>query len=85
MFDFIIDFETMGSGEKAAVIDLAVIAFDPNPEVVETFDELVSRGIKIKFDLKSQKGHRLFTKSTIEWWKNQSPEARKILRHQMKM
>lgn len=77
MFDFIIDFETMGSGEKAAVIDLAVIAFDPNPEVVETFDELVSRGIKIKFDLKSQKGHRLFTKSTIEWWKNQSPEARK--------
>ncbi|MFP9058779.1 3'-5' exoribonuclease domain-containing protein, partial [Enterococcus faecalis] len=69
--------ETMGSGEKAAVIDLAVIAFDPNPEVVETFDELVSRGIKIKFDLKSQKGHRLFTKSTIEWWKNQSPEARK--------
>ncbi|ENR5525625.1 exonuclease, partial [Escherichia coli] len=43
MFDFIIDFETMGSGEKAAVIDLAVIAFDPNPEVVETFDELVSR------------------------------------------
>ena len=31
MFDFIIDFETMGSGEKAAVIDLAVIAFDPMP------------------------------------------------------
>lgn len=77
MVDFIIDFETMGTGEKAAVIDLAVIAFNHDPEVIESFDELVSRGLKIKFDLKSQQGKRLFTKSTIEWWKSQSAEAKK--------
>lgn len=53
MFDFIIDFEIMGSGEKVVVIDLVVIVFDFNLEVVEIFDELVLCGIKIKFDLKS--------------------------------
>ena len=74
--DFIIDYETFGNVSNTAVIDVAAVVFDPNPEVIETFDELVSRGMKLKFDLKAQKGVRLFGASTIEWWKKQSAEAR---------
>ena len=74
--DFIIDFETFGNVSSSSVIDLALITFDSDPEVLESFDELVKRGHRIKFDLKSQKGHRLFGKSTLEWWKKQSAEAR---------
>lgn len=77
--DFLFDLETFGSTSRAAVIDLSAIPFDPNPAVLETFDELVSRGRRFKFDLKSQKGKRLFSKGTIEWWKTQSAEARKNL------
>ena len=74
--DFIIDWETFSNVPKSAVIDCAAVVFDPNPEVIETFDELVNRGIKLKFNLKAQKGVRLFGASTIEWWKKQSAEAR---------
>jgi hypothetical protein len=74
--DFIIDWETFGNVSSSAVIDVAAVVFDPNPEVVETFDELVNRGMKLKFNLKAQKGFRLFGASTIEWWKKQSAEAR---------
>ncbi|AWD92192.1 exonuclease [Enterobacteria phage vB_EcoM_IME341] len=79
MKDIIIDFETFATTQNAAVIDLAVIAYDPNPEVVETFEELTQRGLRIKFDLASQRDRRLFSKSTLQWWKEQGPEARKNL------
>ncbi|AFU63964.1 exonuclease A [Salmonella phage STML-198] len=74
--DFIIDWETFGNVSRSAVIDCAVVIFDPNPEVIETFDELVSRGMKLKFDLRSQRPFRLFGASTLAWWKKQSAEAR---------
>lgn len=79
MKDFIIDFETLSGIAKAAVIDLALIAFDSDPNVIETFNDLVERGIRIKFDLKSQKGNRDFNSNTIAWWKGQSEEAKKNL------
>lgn len=76
MRDFIIDFETFGNQSSAAVIDLSAICFNPDPTVVETLDELISRGKRWKFDLRSQKGVRVFNTSTMEWWKKQSAEAR---------
>ncbi|ANM46456.1 exonuclease [Morganella phage vB_MmoM_MP1] len=78
--DFVFDFETFDSIAGSAVVDLSVITFNPDPNVIETFDELVSRGIKIKFNLASQKGVRSFSTGTIEWWKKQSPEAREGLK-----
>lgn len=74
--DIIIDYETFANTSKSAVIDLAVIAFDNDPENVESFDELVKAGKRIKFKLADQKGKRLFSKSTVQWWKEQSAEAR---------
>lgn len=76
MKDIIIDFETFGNTSKAAVIDLAVIAFDPDPHKIESFNAIASRGKRFKFRLAEQKGERLFAKSTIKWWKDQSAEAR---------
>lgn len=80
MLDFIFDLETFGSTSNAAVIDLSWIVFDPDPTKVETFQELVARGKRIKFDLASQKGQRLFSTSTLNWWKDQSPEARENIK-----
>lgn len=74
--DLFVDFETFSNVSTSAVIDLALIAFDPNPEATETFEDLVKRGRKIKFNLAEQRNKRLFSKSTIEWWKDQSSEAR---------
>lgn len=76
MKDFVIDWETFGNVSKSAVIDVAAVVFDPNPEVVESFEELITRGMKLKFNLAAQKGHRLFGAGTIAWWKQQSAEAR---------
>ena len=45
--DFIIDFETFGNVSSSSVIDLALITFDSDPEVLESFDELVKRGHQI--------------------------------------
>lgn len=80
MNDFIIDFETFGNRSSAAVIDLSTVCFNPDPNVIETLDELISRGKRWKFNLKAQRGNRVFGKSTIEWWKNQSAEARENLK-----
>ncbi|AHY24974.1 exonuclease A [Pectobacterium bacteriophage PM2] len=79
MKDIIIDFETFGNISKAGVIDLAVIAFDNDPTKIESFSDLVAKGTRIKFKLAQQKGHRLFSKSTVQWWKEQSAEARSNL------
>lgn len=76
MNDFIIDYETFSSTSKSAVIDLALITFNPDPTKVETFKELVSRGQRIKFNLAEQSKKRLFSKATIAWWKSQSAEAK---------
>ncbi|ADM79980.1 DexA exonuclease A [Aeromonas phage phiAS5] len=77
--DYIIDMETLSNKANATAIDLAVIVYREDVMNPPSFKDLVSRGIKIKFDLKSQSNrHKL--KSTIDWWKNQSPEAKKNLK-----
>ena len=77
--DYIIDMETFSNKANATVIDLAAIVYREDIQNPPSFQELVSRGIKIKFDLKSQ-SNRHKMKSTIEWWKNQSPDAKKNLK-----
>ena len=77
--DFVFDLETFGNQPDSAVIDLSVITFNSDPNVIESFEDLVNRGLRIKFDLASQKGKRIFYKSTVEWWKGQSQEAKKNL------
>ncbi|AJD81829.1 exonuclease A [Yersinia phage vB_YenM_TG1] len=76
MNDFLLDFETFGSTSNAAVVDLSGIPFNPDPTQLESFSELIARGKRVKFSLSSQRGKRLFSSGTIDWWKSQSTEAR---------
>lgn len=76
MIDVILDFETLGKDQNCKVVELSVLCFDQ--EVEYTFQELVDKAIKIKFDLKSQT-NRNTLKSTVEWWKNQSKDVQKLL------
>ncbi|QLA10663.1 exonuclease [Shewanella phage Thanatos-2] len=78
--DFIIDCEALSTHSQSIVVDLSAIAFNSDLSVIETFDELVNNGIKIKFQITSQKERgRVSTSSTIAWWKTQPPEVRQAL------
>lgn len=77
--DFIIDCETLGDKPNSMVVDVSVVVFDPDPTKVQSFDELVASGRRFKLNLKSQKDVRLAQKETIDWWKEQSKEARQHL------
>ena len=71
---FIFDLETLGGAPHGIIVSAAFIAFDFNTD--ETFQDLVSKALYIKFNAKEQKQlGRAADKSTIEWWKKQSPEA----------
>ncbi|CAL1777132.1 exonuclease A [Acinetobacter phage vB_AbaM_PhT2] len=77
--DFIIDLETLGNKPDCIVVDLSVLVFDPDPTVVQSLDELIANGRRFKLNLQSQKGIRSTTPSTVKWWSEQSPEAKKNL------
>lgn len=74
--DFIIDFETLGNKPDSVVVDLSVLVFDPDPNVMQSLDELISNGCRFKLSISSQKGVRTTNASTIKWWREQSAEAR---------
>jgi hypothetical protein len=78
--DFCIDYESLGHAPEGATIDLAMICFVDNPHNPPTFKSLIDSGIKIKFDLHSQKNDgeypRVFDRDVFEWWKNQTPNAK---------
>lgn len=73
--DFIIDFESFSMKPNAKLIDLSCIVFKEDYMNPPSFSELVNAGIRVKFDLKSQ-SERHVTKSAIDFWKNQSNDAK---------
>lgn len=77
--DFIIDFETFDNKPTAMAIDLAVLVFENNPENPPNFKDLVKQGRRWKLDLRSQAETRSRSPSTINWWKQQSDEAKQNL------
>ena len=78
MIDGIIDWETIGPAPSGKVIELSFIPFDSSLTEDITFSGLVAKGRKFKFNLKTQP-KRVSNASTLEWWKKQSDEAKKIL------
>lgn len=77
--DYVWDYETVGPSPNGKLVELSYVPFIDDPHNPPTFAELVSRGRKYKFDLKKQPD-RIADKSTIDWWKQQSEEARQILK-----
>ena len=81
IIDFIIDYETLADKPNSAVLDVAVIPFVNDPNTVPDFNELIESGFYAKFDLKSQiKSGRLMQDHVKEFWKNQSDDARIVLK-----
>lgn len=83
--DIIIDYETAAAEQdrmnESAVLELGAVAFEHTPEsgAIPDFEEMVDNGFRVKFELRSQLGRRLVSADTINWWKRQNPEARKVL------
>lgn len=78
--DFIIDFESFSSLPNALVVDMSVVVFDPDPNKMESFEELVANGRRWKFNIANQKGVRHVMPETLQWWKEQGPAARANLK-----
>lgn len=78
--DFIIDLETLGSSPDSVVVDMSILVFDPDPNVMQPLDELIKNGKRFKISIESQRGTRSTSPSTVAWWKEQSAEAKKNLR-----
>lgn len=70
------DTETLGKRENAVILSIACVPF--TLEDHNYFASFLSKGIMIKFDVEEQikSFHRSISISTVEWWKQQSKEAR---------
>ena len=67
-----IDLETMSTRSNAAIASIGAVKFDIDAGIIDTFYRTI--------DLRTCKAVGLhFDAETIEWWKQQSPEAQKAL------
>lgn len=79
--DFIFDFETLGTGSDAVVINCALVCFDYKTEY--TFQELLEHTVTFRLNVEDQvKRGRVIDESTLEWWSKQSKEAQAQLKPQ---
>lgn len=70
---FCFDIETLGIESTTVILSAGIIYFDPETDQDVEYDDLVSRGLFIKFDAKDQllRLERTMTKSTLDWWNKQ--------------
>ena len=76
--DVVLDYEMIGPSPHGIVVELSYVPFLDDPHNPPTFQELITKGRKYKFDIKKQPG-RIKDAKTIAWWKQQDKEAQKIL------
>ena len=73
MNHLMIDLETMGKGNKAAIVEIGAVFFDP---IIGTIGDTFCQ----KISLESSVGYGLeIDTSTVLWWMKQSDEAREKL------
>ena len=75
---FILDIETLGVESTSVVLSAALLYFDEKDKY--TFEQLVNKCCFVKFDANDQiKNYkRTVDKGTIDWWKEQTAETRKL-------
>ena len=75
---FILDIETLGVESTSVVLSAALLYFDEKEKY--TFEQLVNKCCFVKFDANDQiKNYkRTVDKGTIDWWKEQTAETRKL-------
>lgn len=73
--DFVLDFETLGTGEDCVVLSLAVTPFERDE--LKTFQEYIDDTIYYKFDVESQvEIGRKIDQKTLEWWDKQDVDVK---------
>lgn len=70
---FMFDIETLGVESTTVILSAGIIHFDPVNDADVTYEELVARGLFVKFNAKDQikRLDRTMTKSTLDWWGKQ--------------
>lgn len=70
---FMFDIETLGVESTTVILSAGIIYFDPDVDDDMSYEELVQRGLFVKFDAGEQIKHydRTMTKSTLDWWSRQ--------------
>lgn len=82
----IYDWETLGQDfETAPVLSLGYLEFNPEKFLSEepyTYEELLNLCGYVKFDVEDQVKNygKKIQKETMEWWKSQGDEAKKVLK-----
>ncbi len=70
MNNVMLDLETLGNRSDAAIIQAAMVEFDPKTGEA-------GKGITVNFDFDDAVKHGSVSGSTVKWWMEQSDEARK--------
>lgn len=67
------DIETLGVESTTVILSAGIIYFDPEADADCTYEELVARGLFVKFNAKDQVNRlgRTISKSTLDWWNKQ--------------
>lgn len=78
----VFDTETLGIRENAIVLSIGAVAFEMEPGTKNDYDRYILDGFHVKFSIKDQlhTWKRSVDEGTVEWWKGQSEEAKKILK-----
>lgn len=81
LIHIVVDTETLGLYQDAAVLSIGAVAFKFESPVTD-YSDLIRTGFHVKFNMREQLEvyKRKITESTMEWWKDQSPDAKKILK-----
>lgn len=77
----VVDLETLAKGSRSAILSMGITLSRYDYKAV-TFDELNDNGLYLKFKLEEQLKvmNRTTEKSTVEWWYQQSAEAKQVLK-----
>jgi hypothetical protein len=76
--DIMIDYESCGYAPDGLLLDCAAIAFNPDHNAELNFDALCRNAFYVKFDTDKQPD-RVMDEKIVDFWVNQSEEAREIL------
>ncbi len=85
--DIMVDIETFGTGQNAAIVSIGAVAFNANgengslwtnsPDALATLGQGFRVGIRLASTPREMRGD--IDPDTVEWWLEQSPEARRML------
>lgn len=74
-----VDSETLAIGSDSCILSIGVTVSKYEDKDI-TFEQLVSAGFSMKFDLAEQRANgRTVSDKVVRWWMDQSPEARKVV------